>query len=282
MIGKDIIRFHTVYWPAFLMSAGIELPRRVFVHGFVLNRGEKMSKSVGNVVDPINLVDTFGLDQVRYFFLREVPFGQDGSYSEDAIIGRINADLANELGNLAQRSLSMVAKNLDGIVPEPGEFTADDQALLDGGRRRCWSVCAAHFDATAMHLALEAIWLGARRGQPVLLRAGAVGAAQVEADADQERFRTVLYTTLEVVRIAALLMPAGDARVGGQAARPARPARRPAQLRRDRHAAGAGHRAACAGGRVPALPGGVTLVTVLSRLGDPRCLEGIPSEQEDT
>ncbi|MGZ6780534.1 MAG: methionine--tRNA ligase, partial [Mycobacterium sp.] len=101
MVGKDIIRFHTVYWPAFLMSAGIELPRRVFVHGFVLNRGEKMSKSVGNVVDPVSLVDTFGVDQVRYFFLREVPFGQDGSYGEDAIINRINADLANELGNLA-------------------------------------------------------------------------------------------------------------------------------------------------------------------------------------
>jgi len=130
MIGKDIIRFHTVYWPAFLMSAGIELPRKVFVHGFLLNKGEKMSKSVGNVVDPLNLIDTFGVDQVRYFFLREVPFGQDGSYSEEAIIGRINADLANELGNLAQRSLSMVAKNLDGIVPEPAEFTADDLDLL--------------------------------------------------------------------------------------------------------------------------------------------------------
>jgi methionyl-tRNA synthetase len=156
-IGKDIIRFHAVYWPAFLMSAGIELPRKVFVHGFLLNRGEKMSKSVGNVVDPNALVDTFGVDQVRYFFLREVPFGQDGSYSEDAIIGRINSDLANELGNLAQRSLSMVAKNLDGIVPEPGDFTADDKELLaaaDGLLERV----RGHYDATAMHLALEAIW----------------------------------------------------------------------------------------------------------------------------
>ena len=105
----------------------------------------------------MNLVDTFGVDQVRYFFLREVPFGQDGSYSEEAIIGRINADLANELGNLAQRSLSMVAKNLDGIVPEPGEFTADDLDLLaaaDGLLERV----RGHYDATAMHLALEAIW----------------------------------------------------------------------------------------------------------------------------
>src|SRR5215213_1050495 len=200
MIGKDIIRFHTVYWPAFLMSAGIELPRKVFVHGWVLNRGEKMSKSVGNVVDPVNLVDAFGVDQVRYFFLREVPFGQDGNYSEEAIIGRINADLANELGNLAQRSLSMVAKNLDGIVPEPTEFTADDKALLelvDGLIDRVRS----HYDSTAMHLALETIW-------SVLGAANKYFSAQepwVLRKSDEARFRTVLYTTLETVRIATLL-----------------------------------------------------------------------------
>lgn len=204
MIGKDIIRFHTVYWPAFLMSAGIELPRRVFVHGFLLNRGEKMSKSIGNVLDPIALVDAFGLDQVRYFLLREVPFGQDGSYSEDAVIGRINADLANELGNLAQRSLSMVAKNLDGIVPQPTDFTADDTELLAAADTLTEQV-RRHFDACAMHLALEAIWsvLGAANRyfsaqEPWVLR-------KSESSNDQARFRTVLYTTLEVVRIAALL-----------------------------------------------------------------------------
>jgi methionyl-tRNA synthetase len=200
MIGKDIIRFHTVYWPAFLMSAGIELPRKVFVHGFINVKGEKMSKSVGNVIDPNDLVDTFGLDQVRYFFLREVPFGQDGSYSEDAIIGRINADLANELGNLAQRSLSMVAKNLDGIVPEPAEFTAEDKALLDAADGLLDRV-RSHYDATAMHLALEAIW-------SVLGAANKYFSAQepwVLRKTDLERFRTVLYTTLETVRIAALL-----------------------------------------------------------------------------
>jgi methionyl-tRNA synthetase len=204
MIGKDIIRFHTVYWPAFLMSAGIELPRRVFAHGHLLHRGEKMSKSVGNVVDPYALVDEFGVDQVRYFLLREIPFGQDGSYSKEAIIARINADLANELGNLAQRSLSMVAKNLDGVVPEPTALTDDDRelllaadALLDRAR--------AHFDAQAMHLALEAIWLvlGAANKyfsaqEPWVLR-------KSDAQADRARFGTVLYTTLEVVRIAALL-----------------------------------------------------------------------------
>lgn len=205
MIGKDIIRFHTVYWPAFLMSAGIELPKRVFAHGWLLNRGEKMSKSIGNVVDPVNLVDTFGLDQVRYFLLREVPFGQDGSYNEDAIIGRINADLANELGNLAQRSLSMVAKNLDGVVPDPGEFSDDDTALLAAADGLLEQV-RAHYDVPAMHLALEAIWsvLGAANRyfsaqEPWVLR-------KSDAAADQERFRTVLYTTLEVVRVATLLL----------------------------------------------------------------------------
>ncbi|OBF90839.1 methionine--tRNA ligase [Mycobacterium sp. 852002-51163_SCH5372311] len=215
MIGKDIIRFHTVYWPAFLMSAGIELPRRVFAHGFLLNRGEKMSKSVGNIVAPEALVDRFGVDQVRYFLLREVPFGQDGSYSDEAIITRINTDLANELGNLAQRSLSMVAKNLGGVVPDPGDFTADDTGLLavaDGllGRAR------AHFDAQAMHLALEAIWLMLGDAnkyfsaqQPWVLR-------KSEAEADQARFRTVLYVTCEVVRIAALLVQPVMPQSGGK------------------------------------------------------------------
>lgn len=200
MIGKDIIRFHTVYWPAFLMSAGIELPKKVFAHGFLFNRGEKMSKSVGNVVDPNNLVDTFGLDQLRYFLLREVPFGQDGSYSEDGIIGRINADLANEFGNLAQRSLSMVAKNLDGVVPTPGEFTPEDSELLDAADALLEKV-RGHFDATAMHLALESIW-------SVLGAANRYFSAQepwVLRKSDPARFATVLYTTLEVVRIAALL-----------------------------------------------------------------------------
>ena len=216
MIGKDIIRFHAVYWPAFLMSAEIPLPRKVFAHGFLYNRGEKMSKSVGNVVDPVALVETFGVDQVRYFLLREVPFGQDGSYSEEGIIGRINADLANELGNLAQRSLSMVNKNLDGVVPEPGEFSAEDAELLalaDGLYERV----RAAFDEQAMHQGLEAIWLmlGAANRyfsaqEPWVLR-------KSEAEADQVRFRTVLYTTLEAVRVAAVLvqpvMPASAARL---------------------------------------------------------------------
>ncbi len=111
MIGKDVVRFHAVYWPAFLMSAGVELPRQVFGHGFVLHRGEKMSKSLGNVVDPHDLADAFGVDQLRYFLIREVSFGQDGSYSAEAIVTRVNAELANSFGNLAQRTLSFIARN---------------------------------------------------------------------------------------------------------------------------------------------------------------------------
>jgi methionyl-tRNA synthetase len=160
---------------------------------------------VGNVIDPIALVDEFGVDQVRYFFLREIPFGQDGSYSEDAIIGRINADLANEFGNLAQRSLSMVNKNLDAVVPTPGEFTDVDAELLSIADGLLDKVRAA-FDDQAMHIALEAIWLmlGAANRyfsaqEPWVLR-------KSESATDQERFRTALYVTLEAVRIAALLV----------------------------------------------------------------------------
>jgi methionyl-tRNA synthetase len=131
VIGKDITRFHAVYWPAFLMSAGLEPPKQIFGHGFVLVKGEKMSKSVGNVLDPFVLASHFGTDQLRYFFLREIPFGQDGSFSEEAITNRINADLANDLGNLAQRSLSMINKNCAGVLPARGIATVEDRAMLD-------------------------------------------------------------------------------------------------------------------------------------------------------
>ncbi len=129
------MRFHAVYWPAFLMSAGIEVPQRIFSHGFLFNRGEKMSKSVGNVIDPFALSDAYGVDQLRYFFLREVPFGQDGNYSHEAIVNRINADLANDLGNLAQRSLTMVARQRGGVLPAPGAFCRRRQGDARGGRR---------------------------------------------------------------------------------------------------------------------------------------------------
>ena len=129
LIGKDVVRFHAVYWPAFLMSAGIALPRQVYGHGFLLSRGEKMSKSVGNVIDPMVLAERFGVDALRYFLLREVPFGQDGSYSAEAIVNRANAELANSFGNLAQRTFSMIVKNLDGILPGAGTAAADHELL---------------------------------------------------------------------------------------------------------------------------------------------------------
>ena len=129
IIGKDIVRFHTVYWPSFLMSAKLPLPKQVFGHGFLLNRGEKMSKSVGNVADPMELAERFGVDQLRYFLLSEVTFGNDGSYSAEAIVARSNSDLANSFGNLAQRTLSFIAKNLEGRLPAPAPQDVDSDLL---------------------------------------------------------------------------------------------------------------------------------------------------------
>ena len=158
MIGKDVVRFHAVYWPAFLMSAGIELPRMVYGHGFLLSRGEKMSKSVGNVVDPISLAESFGVDALRYFLMREVTFGQDGSYSAEAIVNRVNAELANSFGNLAQRTLSMIFKNLDGVLPAAGDAPEDRELLakVDAG-------CAElrdRFGQLAFSIGLDA-WMSA-------------------------------------------------------------------------------------------------------------------------
>ncbi|MBP2564896.1 methionine--tRNA ligase [Agrobacterium tumefaciens] len=203
IIGKDIIRFHAVYWPAFLMSAKLPLPKRVYAHGFLLNKGEKMSKSLGNVVDPANLVNHFGLDQVRYFFLREVSFGQDGSYSEEGIATRINADLANGIGNLASRSLSMIVKNCDGQIPTPGEFTDEDKAMLasaDG----LLAICREEMGTQLIHRALAAIIA-------VVSETDRYFASQEPwalKKTDPERMGTVLYVTAEVVRqIGILLQP---------------------------------------------------------------------------
>jgi methionyl-tRNA synthetase len=159
LIGKDVVRFHAVYWPAFLMSAGIALPKQVYGHGFLLSRGEKMSKSVGNVVDPIVLADRFGVDALRYFLLREVTFGQDGSYSAEAIVNRANAELANSFGNLAQRTLSMVHKNLGGVLPAAGDAN-DDRELLDQVRRATGQEVPEAFDRFAFSVGIEA-WLKA-------------------------------------------------------------------------------------------------------------------------
>jgi methionyl-tRNA synthetase len=159
LIGKDIVRFHAVYWPAFLMSANLPLPKQVFGHGFLLARGgEKMSKSAGNVVDPMELAERFGVDNLRYFLMREISFGQDGSYSAEAIVTRCNAELANSFGNLAQRTLSMIFKNLDGIIPPPGE-EAPDRALLDLACGAC-SDADKEFGRLAFSQGLDA-WMGA-------------------------------------------------------------------------------------------------------------------------
>ena len=201
VIGKDIVRFHSVYWPAFLMSAGIALPKRVFGHGFLFNKGEKMSKSVGNVIDPKSLVSHYGLDQVRYFFLREVPFGRDGNYSHEAIVGRINADLANDLGNLAQRSLSMIAKNLKGHTPAIGELSDDDQALLAAAERLA-ETCRGHMDRLAIHLVLTDLWA-------VVADANRYFAGQEPwalRKTDPQRMETVLAVTMDVIRRVAILV----------------------------------------------------------------------------
>ena len=204
IIGKDIIRFHAVYWPAFLMSAGIPVQKRVFAHGFLFNRGEKMSKSVGNVVDPFSLADAYGVDQLRYFFLREVPFGQDGNYNHEAIVARTNADLANDFGNLAQRSLSMIAKQHQGVLPDPGEFSDNDKAILamaDGMLEQARTAMATQ----QIHQALNAIWAVVAEAN----RYFAGEAPWALAKTDPARQKTVLYVTAEVVRqIAILAQPA--------------------------------------------------------------------------
>ncbi len=160
LIGKDVVRFHAVYWPAFLMSAGLPLPKLIYGHGFILAKGgEKMSKSVGNVVDPIDLAELYGVDALRYFLLREVTFGSDGSYSHEAIVNRVNAELANSFGNLAQRSLSMIFKNLDGVLPACGE-AAEDRALLATVANACSGQVPAEFTKLAFSTGLEA-WMTA-------------------------------------------------------------------------------------------------------------------------
>ena len=200
VIGKDIVRFHAIYWPAFLMSAGLPLPRRVFGHGFVLVKGEKMSKSVGNVLDPFALAEHYGVDQLRYFFLREVAFGQDGNYSPEAIATRINADLANGLGNLAQRSLAMIAKNFGGRVPQPGPFTAADTALM-AKADALHATARAAMDRQAIKSWLDAVW-------EVIGEADRYFASEKPFDKalPLERKGTILYVTAEVVRQLAILV----------------------------------------------------------------------------
>ena len=195
MVGKDILRFHAVYWPAFLMGAGLQPPKRVFAHGWWTNEGQKISKSLGNAIDPHEIVETYGLDQVRYFLLREVPFGNDGDFSHRSMVSRINSELSNDLGNLAQRVLSMVGRYCDNCIPSPSNLTQADREILSKASGTMIKL-RAHIDNQAFNEALEAIWLVVR-------------AANVYVDQqapwklhkdDPERRDTVLYVLAETIR----------------------------------------------------------------------------------
>ncbi|HEX8216344.1 MAG TPA: methionine--tRNA ligase, partial [Allosphingosinicella sp.] len=196
LIGKDVVRFHAVYWPAFLMSAGVELPRQVFGHGHVLLRGEKMSKSAGNVVEPGELVDAFGVDAVRYFLLRDVSFGQDGTYSPEAIVARVNADLANSFGNLAQRTLAFIAKNCGGVLPAGGREDPADTALLAAVAAAARDELPRAFEQLAVSQGIEA-WLRAVFACNQYIDAEAPWALR---KSDPERMNAVLATLYMAIR----------------------------------------------------------------------------------
>jgi methionyl-tRNA synthetase len=217
MVGKDILRFHAVYWPAFLMAAGLEPPKRVFAHGWWTNEGQKISKSLGNVIDPLALIDRYGLDQVRYFLLREVPFGNDGDFSHSAMVHRMNGDLANGLGNLPQRVLSMINAYFGAKVPHHGALTEADRKLL-AAAHGLLETTRPLMRAQAFHKVLEAIWQ-------------VVGDANRYMDeqapwalrkTDMDRTGTVLYVLMETIRHLALIvqpvMPVSAGRILDQLA----------------------------------------------------------------
>ena len=219
MVGKDILRFHAVYWPAFLMGAGLAPPRRVFAHGWWTNEGQKISKSLGNVIDPVELVDKYGLDQVRYFLLREVPFGNDGNFAHQAMVNRMNGELANDYGNLAQRVLSMINKNCQGKVSEPGNMTGDDEGFLGNAHGLIGQVRDA-MEVQAFHEGLEAVWAVVRAANAYI-----DGQAPWKlAKEDPARMGTVLYLLAETIRHLAILtqpfMPDASARLRDQLAGP--------------------------------------------------------------
>jgi methionyl-tRNA synthetase len=200
-VGKDIIRFHAVYWPAFLMSAGLALPKRVTSNGWWLMDGEKMSKSLGNVVEPRKLAEIFGLDQIRYFLLREKPFGADGSLSHAAIISRINVELANDLGNLAQRSLSLIARNCGGVLPARGTPTEDDAALL-AAAGALPDLVRANIDRQTFHDGLEEIWKIIRAANGYIDRQ----APWALNKTDKMRMGEVLRVLVDAIRVVATLL----------------------------------------------------------------------------
>ena len=201
LVGKEIARFHTVFWPAFLMSAGLAPPRRVFANGWLTIEGEKMSKSIGNVIDPIALADELGLDAVRFYLMREVPFGNDGNYSRQALISRMNTELANDLGNLAQRSLSLIAKNCGGGLPAIGPATPDDTALramADG----LPDALRAHLDRQAIGDAIEDVWKVIRAGNSYIDKQAPWALRRT----DVTRMGAVLRVLADVLRVVATVL----------------------------------------------------------------------------
>lgn len=200
-VGKDIIRFHAVYWPAFLMAAGLPVPKRVTSNGWWLMDGEKMSKSLGNVVEPRQLAEIFGLDQIRYFLLREKPFGADGSLSHAAIISRINVDLANDLGNLAQRSLSLIARNCSGVLPARGAATEEDAVLLRSADALL-ELVRGHVERQTFHDGLEEIWKVIRLANGYIDRQ----APWALNKTDKVRMGVVLRVLVDTIRVVATLL----------------------------------------------------------------------------
>ncbi len=203
LIGKDILRFHAVYWPAFLMGAGVALPRRVSSNGWWTVEGEKMSKSLGNVIDPLKLIETYGLDQVRFFLMREKPFGADGSISHAAVVLRVNVELANDLGNLSQRSLSLIARNCDGRLPPRGDITADDATLLDAAASLP-GLLRERIDRQVFNEALEEAWKVIRAANVYIDRQ----APWALRKTDPVRMAAVLRVLADVLRaVATVLQP---------------------------------------------------------------------------
>ena len=204
IVGKDILRFHAVYWPAFLMAAGLPLPRRVFSHGWWTSEGEKMSKSVGNVVDPFALVETFGLDPVRFFLLREITFGSDGDFSRKSLISRLNVELANDLGNLAQRSLALVAKNLHGMLPEPVAEPSEDDLGLLAATRLLPTLLRGQVERQALNEAIEEAWRVVRAANAYIDRQAPWALRRT----DPARMGQVLRVLVDVIRgVATMLQP---------------------------------------------------------------------------
>ena len=203
VIGKDILRFHAVYWPTFLMAAGLPLPKKVFAHGWWTVEGQKMSKSLRNVVEPNMLIDTYGVDAIRYFLLREVPFGLDGDFSHSSLISRINSDLANDLGNLLSRSTAMLGKYFGGVLPQPG--AADDvDSAFTARFPKAVKLLDKQYSDMAFNKALQTIWELISSGNKYIDETAPWALAKDEGQ--QERLATVMYNLLEAQRLIALLV----------------------------------------------------------------------------